>query len=349
MKHLFVSPDGNDLNDGMINTPFATLERARDAIRVMKQAIGLPSEGISINLRGGEYRLTDSFQLNEQDSGTESSPIVYKAYQDETVSLMGGFDLNVSAFEPVVDEAVRNRIPLEARSKVLQVDLKKQGITDYGVIRHSGFGLPSVDPIPELFFNGNAMTLARWPNEGYVQTGEIIDTGTIPRNYAADIPTTHPDYVPPEQRDSPYRGPTFGFQDNRPDPWVNAKDVWLFGYWYHDWADGILEVESIDNEAQRIKTRQPSLYGVRSGKNGHIYAFNILEELDVPGEWYLDREHGCCISITVLFGSSTVQLSIMKEPLIYMNNVSFVTLQGLVLEVSRGDGVKILEDPATVF
>ena len=83
---LYVAPDGNDEADGSIDAPLKTLEGARDKICTIKNSKGLPEGGITVNLRAGDYKfLGESFNLSEEDSGTENSPIVYQAYPGETV------------------------------------------------------------------------------------------------------------------------------------------------------------------------------------------------------------------------------------------------------------------------
>ena len=48
---FYIAPDGNDQNDGSINSPFATLEAARDAVRKLKNGSGIPEGGIRVYLR----------------------------------------------------------------------------------------------------------------------------------------------------------------------------------------------------------------------------------------------------------------------------------------------------------
>ena len=54
----------------------------------------------------------------------------------------------------------------------LEADLKTLGVTSWGdatALRHR----------PELFVDGRPQTLARWPNEGFVKTGEILGKDTF--------------------------------------------------------------------------------------------------------------------------------------------------------------------------
>ncbi|HHV99776.1 MAG TPA: hypothetical protein GXX36_09440, partial [Clostridiaceae bacterium] len=83
---FYVSPDGNDNNDGSINSPFATIEKARDTIRNLNSDM---DKDIVVYLRGGEYKITDTIVFNEQDSGTNGYYITYRNYPGETPVLTG--------------------------------------------------------------------------------------------------------------------------------------------------------------------------------------------------------------------------------------------------------------------
>jgi len=129
-------------------------------------------------LRGGTYYLKQTLEFGAEDSGTEGAPVVYAAARGEKVILSGGRPLNSAAFRPVDDSAVLARLPEESRGKVLQVDLRAQGITDFGVMRPRGWSRPYTNPGLELFFNDQPMQLARWPNQGTVPIGQMIDPGS---------------------------------------------------------------------------------------------------------------------------------------------------------------------------
>ena len=117
------------------------------------------------------------------------------------------------------------------------------------------------------------MTIARWPNEGYLRTGKVIDHGSIPR---------HGDYS--------NRGATFKYDKERPENWNLNQDIWMYGFWRRDWEDQRLKVKNLNTDENIIKTVNPNFRGVF--EDGRYYYFNILEEIDKPGEWYLDRKTG---------------------------------------------------------
>lgn len=94
---FFVAPDGNDHWTGALpdakadgsDGPFATLQRARDAIRASKAAGG-PRRAVTVAVRGGVFRLTEPLVLTPEDSGTAESPVTYSAYRDEQPVISGG-------------------------------------------------------------------------------------------------------------------------------------------------------------------------------------------------------------------------------------------------------------------
>ena len=188
-------------NPGTREKPFASLERARDAIRALK-ARGELAGPAGVRLLPGEYPVKETFELTSADSGTEAAPIVYRADKEGTAVLYGGKRL--SGFAPSADA----RLPEEARGKVVQCDLRKQGVDDLAPLQERGYGKPPPPATLELFFNGEPMTLARWPNSGFVNGGTIIEPGS-------------------NQDGKPS---VFEYLDDRHARWTNAEDGWLFGY-----------------------------------------------------------------------------------------------------------------------
>lgn len=330
---LYVAPDGDDRNSGAVDAPLASLAGARDAIRAIKRATGLPEGGINVRIRGGLYRHEESFLLEEQDSGTVDAPIAYIAEEGETVRISGGISLPVQQFLPVADEAVKARLQPDVRDRIVQIDLKALGLHEYGQIAKSGFGLPAVAANPELFFNGSALTLARYPNEGYVKIEAVIDPGGNPREYDRD---------PQKKAEELTKGATFQYSDDRPLHWVNTGDIWMYGYWQWDWADGNLRVQSIDAANRTLSTDGASYYGMRAEQRYCYY--NILEELDAPGEWYLDRQAGTLYLYPPgTLETAEVELSLLVAPLVQLQNASHISFSGLTFEVSRGAGVQIVD------
>jgi len=319
---FYVATQGNDAwsgrlaepNEAQTDGPFATLERARDAIRQLKQAGTLPPGGVTVEVRGGTYLRERPWELSAEDSGTETAPITYRARPGEEVRLVGG--RAVTGWQPVTDPAVLNRLEESARGQVFQADLKALGITDFGEVAESGKRL-------ELFFQDKPMRLARWPNEGFIQIADVLNLDPV------DVRGTTGDRVG-----------KFVYDSDRPERWVGEKDLWVHGYWFWDWAEQRHKVESLDLD-RRIISVVPPYHGYGYRKGQWFYAFNALSELDRPGEWYLDRETGILYFYPPApLEEGTAVVSILPT-LVTLKEVSHVTLRGFILEAARGTAVTL--------
>ena len=323
---FFVAPDGDDASTGSREKPFATLEAARDAIRGLKRAQGkLPTGGVTVWLLGDDYQRTRTFDLTTQDSGGPDAPVVYRALPGATVRLLGGKPLK--GFKPVTDAAVLERLEETARGKVLQCDLRAAGITNFGEFKSRGFSRPQVPAHLELFFDDQPMTVARWPNEGAWEQIAGFPEGS--------------------GEGDGHGGKTgkladgFRYAGDRANRWRNLDDIWVHGYWSWDWANSYERIASLDRAARLIKTAPPQgLYGFRKGQR--FYFLNVLEELDQPGEWYLDREHAMLYFWPPKpIDSAETLVSLLEQPLVSLNNASNITLRGLAFEATRGVAVTI--------
>ena len=235
--------------------------------------------------------------------------------------LYGGRRL--SEFIPVTDSVVLGRLPTEARGHVFQCDLKKAGIANYSPLTERGYGVKPPRITLEVFFNGTPLTLARWPNAGFVNGGKILEPGSKSADKAS----------------------VFEYLDDRHARWTNAEDVWLFGYFRHGWADRTLKIQSINTISKQIACGPYDYVGehmepVRWFNKGRIkyFAFNLLEELDQPGEWYLDRKTGILYCYPPADpAKAVVEIGMLSVPMLTLTEVSHVRLEGLVFDLSRTD------------
>ena len=314
---LFVAPDGSDTDDGSADHPFATLARAREAVRACKA--GKTTGPIAVTVRPGEYQVRETLALTAEDSGSDTAPIVYRAEVQGTAVFYGGARL--SGFQPVTDPSILSRIPEAVRGQVWQCDLKSLGLDDYGELKVRGFGQPPSPPTLELYVDSVPMTPARWPNEGFVGIRELIDGGSK----ASGTPAV------------------FEYDSDRHERWLQAQDAWLFGYFHFLWADATVKVGAIDPGTRTLTTAAPYHYGGRgmSTRQGiQYYAFNLLEEIDTPGEWYLERGTG----VLYLYPPSdlskaSVEIGMLSTPMITMDKVSHLRLEGLVFDLARYNGI----------
>jgi hypothetical protein len=317
---LYVSPSGKDSNAGTEALPFATLKRAQEEIRQWKSRGGLPTGGIAVDLRGGAYELAEPMQWTEKDSGTEDAPIVYQARAGEKARILGG--RAVSGWKVCTDPAVLKRLDAAARGQVWQADLKALGIRDLAGI--GGAAVYQSDPGLEVFFQDQPMTLARYPNSGYMHITAALDAQGARKTG---------DFTAPQGK--------FVGNDPRPGRWTNEKDIWLHGFWVWDWADLRIPLLSVDPSGPILTVGpQPGRpHAVRSGQ--WFYAQNVLPELDRPGEWFLDRD-----TATLYFwppaplASGQVVVSVVRD-LFRLDEASHIRFRNLQIEGGRGTAVVI--------
>src|SRR5262245_43621721 len=74
----YVAPNGNDENSGTLEQPFATLTRARDAVRRFKSG-DRPKADMTVLVRGGTFVLKEPLAFGPEDSGTAEHRVVYAA------------------------------------------------------------------------------------------------------------------------------------------------------------------------------------------------------------------------------------------------------------------------------
>jgi Right handed beta helix region len=106
-----------------------------------------------------------------------------------------------------------------------------------------------------------------------------------------------------------------------------------------------LKVRQIDTKARTVTTTEPYSYGgMDNGQGIQYYAFNLLEEIDQPGEWYLDRKAGVLsIYPPADLSRATVEIGLCSSPMVTMDRVSDVRLEGLTFDLARSNGLVLNE------
>ncbi len=307
---FFVSYDGNDSWSGKLSSPnksktdgpFATVRAAQTAVRSAKA-----KGGCTVWLRAGTYRFDSPLTLTTEDSGTASNSIVYAAYRKEKVVFSGA--KAVTKWAKVTDEAVLKRLPASARDFVVQADLTAQGFTksDIGGFVSRGFGRAVVPSHSELYVDGLPTTITRFPYSGWLKIEEPISESTF--SYMSDVPAS----------------------------WAKTDNLIVHGFWTWDWADSYEVVKNLDVSKRLLETVTP--HGVYGYKKGGRFAFyNILEQLDRPGAYFLDSQN-----MVLYYWPKTetfkAELNTLSEPLVKASKVQYVKFKGIAFEGSRMSGL----------
>ncbi len=341
---LFVQ-NGAKGGNGTKDAPFATIEEARDYIRQIKKDGKYPAHGVTVNLRGGVYFIDNTVELTEEDSGTADGEITYRAYTNEDVTLNGGIDISLNQFKNVDDSEVLARVPSNAKKGIKQYDLFKNGITKemigeihyvssyaYTGIYEKYFGMKSGNNVT-AYFDGEMLDLARWPNGEYAEISNVIDPGSISHDWQEDKKGTA-NYV--EEADRVPKGMKISIPSEKAKLWSGIKDLWAYGQWAYTWAFQSTPVKSIDAENAVMETVTDCLMGARQGQP--YYVFNLLEELDAPGEYYIDRDSGILYFYPPK-ASGTFELALLQNDMFSLNGTKNVKFKGLRIKNCLNKGI----------
>ena len=313
---VHVAPRGNDAGPGTAAQPFATIQHARDALRQAGPA------GSTVVIHAGTYFLPEPLELGAEDSGKPGAPVVYRA--DGDVWLSGALPIPRDALQPVTDAGLLKRIDPAARQQVRQFALTPEQVAALVPVWPDAwwtFG-KTVNALNELFCGAQRLPMARWPNDDYTTFGDII-----------------------EPADQEGETPSFHYLGDRPARWATAvgDGLWLYGYWRRGYRAEFVKVKSLDPATKTIElAERHSLGNLETGGASRYCAMHVLEELDAPGEWYLDRGKGLLL-VWPPEGDAPLSFSINADAVIHTTDASYVEFRGLGIEGAAGCGVRIDE------
>ncbi len=275
---FYVSTEGNDAWSGRLaapnadksDGPFRTLEKARDAVRALRSSADFDGTPTVVEIEPGLYELDRTLTFAADDAGTSGAPVVWRGARGADgkplAEIRGG--RTVAGGKPVEDAAVLARLQPSVRDKVLEYDLKAFGIDDYGE-------LDGTDNA-ELFLNNRPMTIARYPNEGFMKYDDVErEENQVFRSHGIEG----------------VKKPKLLLPNADLSNWAGESDAWALGYWFWDWSNSRQKIVRVDTEKKLIELAPPYHgYGYRPGQ--YFYVYHALCELDTPGEYYIDSETG---------------------------------------------------------
>lgn len=336
-RRIYVDKNARTNGDGSIDAPFGTIEEAQEAARNAVYA----GDTATVEIAPGSY-FTMGLTFDNRDSGTTY-------HGADGAVLTGGIEVPYRETE-VPDATVLSRLSRLAAAKVRMIDLKKYGVEPalyrdlYPIGAYHTAGkyddAPTGDNI-EVFEGSRRMTLARYPNDGYLKIEQVKDVGD-----AAEFPPQN--YWKDWEKRRNHRGGTYIVDRNtneRMKTWKDPDTAWIFGYLYWDWADSSSPLAVVDTDNRAISPRYVSRYACRSG--ALYYFYNILEELDAPGEWYLDRNNGL-LYVYPESADSTFSLSLTEKPLITFADAVHMTISGLTMLCTRTNALSGTGDDLTL-
>jgi len=269
---FYVATNGNDSNPGTRARPFATLARAKEAVQASKQRGKRP---ITVLVREGTYYQAEPLAFGAQDSGSNQAPVIYQAELGRVVTVSGGRKLDCKW--------------KRHKKGIMMCNLPdaKTGKLDF----------------TQLFVNGKRQHRARFPDyddsaigwrgwSGYTYPLEAIEDDVPNPN---PLPNDDMTYSGTASRGIVYNRKTFTKKK-----WAHPAEAVIQILQEPHWGNLQWQISDIDYDKHFIwfghgghqigaKWTDGAL---RVNEGSQYYIENVFEELDAPGEWYLDKEKG---------------------------------------------------------
>lgn len=256
---FYVSPDGSDDNKGTKSKPFASLNKAKDAV-LQVIADGTNDQEIFVYFREGVYSFDEAVIFNEDEFASGSNTIVFSAYENEKPVFSAGMLLDgwqkADHDIPYLPEPAKGNIWIVNIPDVIENPVARFLGTD---------SLSLVNAVSE------PMTTAE---------DENIE---IPRDDFMGA-----NYEEPEKYSS------FIFPENSFRNWENIHDIEVIAGPHYGWVSNILPLASVDLKTNTAYTTVPATYyitrlsGSGDDANPNLQVLNAIDYLDKPGEWVIN-------------------------------------------------------------
>ena len=326
-------------------TPGDSLEAIRDRVRALPAS--KRAQGVEVVLAPGRYVRKGPLVLGTRDAGTPGAPVVWRSGEGGRAVLCDGNGIPAAALRPVTDAEALSRIDPVARAHVVTADLSSFDLVYWKPFTRE---MRAPTPVPDLFLDGERMPLAQWPNgsewttiKWFVDKGTQDNDGSVGQGLG----------VKREKKPEPPRGGTFGYEGDRPSRWTKASEVWLHGFWCFDWYDTVIPVASINTASNTITFAVKHTYGVRAGNPSprRWKALHLLEELDAPGEYFVDRAAKRLYfwPPKPLTAASRLVITGRWRHLLTVGSAHDMSFVGLDFETCYGDAVKISDAARVAF
>ena len=328
-QKIFVSAVGDDSGDGSEEEPLRTLEKAIDVANEMRED---SDKLIEILLREGTYSVTNTIKII--NSQKDDTLLKISAYQDEKVTINAGVDISLSAMSIADSDFTNAIIDKPNAGSVLRYNLKDAQIEDLGEISLRGHLISDEkEAQAELSLNGEVQKLAGWTNGEYTGLIKPTDSNEYGKRTKSGIAN----------------GCSFQVNYDRPSQWSKPEQAWLSGTIGPNYEFDYYPVSRFDSEEKRVYLSRGALEKYYTDP---YYRFeNVPEELDEPGEYYIDRQSGMLYFyppedapkdsvLTITMSTPTLDVS-GKAPnsMFRIENSKNIVFENLIFKGGRGSAI----------
>lgn len=271
-----VAPAGSDQNPGTREQPWASLARARDAVRSLK-AQGPLREPVRIHVAGGRYALDQPFELTPADSGTATAPVIYQAVDWQPPRTDAADTDPQEHATTAADDPTQPSRPVFSGGRVLKG----------WKAAHDGLWTTQIPEVAagqwyfeQLFVGGRRATRARSPNKFFYHIQdvqqEVLEAGSAQGKAKRAIQTIR-------MRPADFQQALGGVATNE------LADVNLMVY--HNWDNTRRFLDRIDPAHNTLVTSGEGMKPWNPWRRNNTFVLeNYRAALDVPGEWFLARD-----------------------------------------------------------
>ncbi len=349
----YVATNGNDENAGTVDAPFATVQRALEAVAY--------EGGGVIWIRGGTYSISDPISLNAAHSGTVASPLFISAYPGEQVTFTAAKQIDAGALQTIdqaiasgtIDASVKNRLNTFVADNHKHVYVIKLDPQSY-VFDTTGRS--------SIFVGESEFHTARFPNAGQNDSANGIEDGRVNFSNTADgtnndikkvghVSTTTSGLYKDHNSEVGgwelyYENAPYASRIDRYD--LSDTQLYTYAAVYQEWHRAhyaLTLLTDSTNGRPYMQSATNCVWGAMESAGNNMYFYNIIEELDAAQEYYLDTgrallyiwsETAISADTEILYNASSVKLvQIDSASNVVINGIAFTKTKGVAVSAVR--------------
>lgn len=315
---IYVSPTGDDSNNGSEEAPLRTIEKARLLARDYNN-----TSAVDVILCEGRYELKRSLKFNSLDSGLSADmPVTYRAKEGEKVIITGEEKLDSSGFYPVTNQEILSRVIsdkaknnlYEIDAKALRIDLLKEFMVGENKI----FGYDYGKRNPIITVDDVCGRVAKWPDDCYAPIGKVLEMGTVAEEFAKCT------------------GMVLTLDNQRTKLWQRAEEAYIYSQWKTGWQDQSVMITDVS--ADGVLTTDMPIKGGEVSNTAMLMIYNLPEEISINGEYWTDR-----INKKIYFMAENTQnigLITLNSEILKVENARNMIFKNIIFSGSRSNGVR---------
>lgn len=355
----YVAKDGNDKNEGRIDSPLASIEAALDKIAY--------TGGGAVVIRGGLYSLHKTLSLTHAHSGSAYAPTYITAYPGEEVVFSASKPIDTGAFK-TVDQAVSDGTISQAVKERLNTFNPDNSDHIYvAYLSPADYSYTSFADV-RLFVGGEMAHVARWPNAGAedpengITNGRILFTDKGSENdlgqndivYIGEVSVAQSNLY--EANKNNVGGWKIAFDNclykDHLLSYDTSVDLRAYAAVYAEWRRDHFTLKlTVDSQGRHImESAEASVWGVTESATNNMYFYNAIEDLDSNDEYFFDRNTGLLFLHSdtplddkkVLFSSSNTEL-------LDIRSASDLVVNGIRFEKTQGTGAVVASSSQVIL